>query len=725
LNSSILNGSIICHTRWASVGKVSNHNCHPVSNYKNDLSENPYVHAFVNGDIYNYKEITDKAKMSYNLNSRCTSDTIAVPYLFTDKNIILDKNFVNLKLNKLIGSYALALETSANTNKILISKYGSQGLYFGKSVDNNIMFSSDVYGLVENCRFYYSMPSDYFAILDKRNCNFPITLHSLNKRKVLNVKSTDLVESMITTRDISKMGYSHFLEKEIHETESILNRTCLSHIDINKLKKGKTDFFGSQFHNIDRQIIKKIKHDSFEEIIITGMGTCYTAAVVISRYMRKVLRYQNPKIIVQPHIASEGSAFYLKSNMKNTLVIVIAQSGTTIDTNVYVKLAKNRGAKTISIVNKRDGDVTFLVDSSIYLGNGRDIEMAVPSTKTFNAHVITGYMLTLFFYYNTANPNKSVLLKDMHKIIKSPILAKNSINKFKNIKINNHILESFLTKKNWFMLHDESEVSAVCQEVRIKLSECCYSSVPFHSLEYLKYHKIYNSVIIMMIGKRNSISLNEIRNISKNNCIYIISDKFKYRLKNVTVLNTPNTDTFFSFLPSVIYGQLLSYNIALKMDKRKTLIQELTNNKFGNHAKLNLQKALKNKIFTKGIEEKDLKIIKYLSRSKNNIKNQIKAKTIIDIIKRPIDTIKHQAKTITVGTQRIQETNDIGLSMFPEKDYSSTNNLFYYKELSLFLSNYSINIKKKNHIFFYSSDIDETILYFAINYLNNFCSKFS
>ena len=97
----------------------------------------------------------------------------------------------------------------------------------------------------------------------------------------------------------------------------------------------------------------------------------------------------------------------------------MAQSGTTIDTNIYVKLSKNRGAKTLSIVNKRDGDVTFLVDSSIYLGNGRDIEIAVPSTKTFNAHIVTGYLLTLFFYLNTKNPNKNYLFNEVKKILKS------------------------------------------------------------------------------------------------------------------------------------------------------------------------------------------------------------------------------------------------------------------------------------------------------------------
>ena len=73
------------------------------------------------------------------------------------------------------------------------------------------------------------------------------------------------------------------------------------------------------------------------------MGTCYTAGVAISNYMREILNHVNKEIIIETTIASEGSGFYLDPDMSDTLVIVIAQSGTTIDTNVYVKKAKERG----------------------------------------------------------------------------------------------------------------------------------------------------------------------------------------------------------------------------------------------------------------------------------------------------------------------------------------------------------------------------------------------
>ena len=721
-NTEIINGSIICHTRWASVGKVNDYNCHPITNYEKKHDGIQKLNAFVNGDIYNYNEIIKETKNKYNLTSNCSSDTLAVPFVFTDQKFKFNDLFVKKKLNKLIGSYALTLESDFDTNKLLIAKSGDQGLYIGQSNDSFI-FSSDVYGLIEKCPRYYSIPSGYFFFIDKNKYNLSLTFYPLNNRKKFNLKNEDFKNSVITTRDISKMEYSHFLEKEINQTESILNRTIYNCINFKKLSKGNSNFFGDQFNEIDPEIIKKIKENSFDEIIITGMGTCYTAAVVISRYMRKIFRTQNPKIIVQPHIASEASAFYLKSSMKNTLVIVIAQSGTTIDTNVYVKLSKKRGAKTMSIVNKRDGDITFLVDSSIFLGNGRDIEIAVPSTKTYIGHVISGYLLTLFFYSKYRKFDKLFLFNEVNKILKSPSLATKSIKSFHKMNLSTEIINRFLSKKDWFIIHDNSEMSASCQEVRIKLSECCYTSIPYNGIEYLEYHKIKKSLILFMVKDENSISIHQLKELSKNNYIFIISKNVSYVNKNIIFMKISNTNNFLSFIPSVIYGQLLSYKIALSMDERKKYIQELIDKEFSQTSKNKFKKYLNKNLFIKGIENNEIETIKSLIKSKNHRNNYIKALNTINIIKRPIDTIKHQAKTITVGTQRIERKEKKYFYKYSNKQIDHEINYSLFKQISNFIDQKSILIKEKENIFFYSSDIDESILYFVVNYLNNLSQK--
>ena len=111
--------------------------------------------------------------------------------------------------------------------------------------------------------------------------------------------------------------------------------------------------------------------------------------------------------------------------MQDTLVIVIAQSGTTVDTNVYVQKAKQRGAMSLAIANKREGDVTFLVDSTLYIGNGRDIEISVPSTKTYTAQVIVGYLLSIYFCSKVKTHTKITvdkLQRNIERIQKIPDL---------------------------------------------------------------------------------------------------------------------------------------------------------------------------------------------------------------------------------------------------------------------------------------------------------------
>ena len=154
-------------------------------------------------------------------------------------------------------------------------------------------------------------------------------------------------------------------------------------------------------NNYPKKIINRLENDKIKNIIITGMGSCYTAAVGISKYLSKLLIHNRKfGIKVQATVASEGSGFYLSKNMTDTIVVIVAQSGTTIDTNVYAKLAKIRGAYTIAIANKRDGDITYIVENCLYLGNGRDVELSVPSTKTYTCHLFLGFIFELSLTMN-------------------------------------------------------------------------------------------------------------------------------------------------------------------------------------------------------------------------------------------------------------------------------------------------------------------------------------
>ncbi len=115
---------------------------------------------------------------------------------------------------------------------------------------------------------------------------------------------------------------------------------------------------------IPKKLLHKFQANEIDEIVITGMGTCYTAAITIAAIMSNHPAIRESLIRVKAYLASELSAFHIRENMDSTVLIAIAQSGTTIDTNVAVKMAKERGAYTLAILNKRLGDISYLVDTT-------------------------------------------------------------------------------------------------------------------------------------------------------------------------------------------------------------------------------------------------------------------------------------------------------------------------------------------------------------------------
>ena len=317
----------ITHTRWASVGEVNLSNCHPLINYH----KQNFSFYYMNGDITNYLNIKNKLlkEKKFILNDRkCTNDLQTLPSL-----TIHQQSKFNSELD---GSYVIFFHTTLNPNEILIYKKGKQGIYYTLDNDDNIHFASDVYGLINKSNIFKRVIGNQTIVI---NNNFTYKLKKDRK---------NFIKTNLLTRDLSKRGFSRFFLKEIYDTEIFLKRTILNYIDINKKS------FQNFSHVLKPKIIEKLKNKKISRIIFTGMGSCYSASLVISEYLSNHLFDADINHIkVEATVASEGSGFHLSKNMNDTIVIIIAQSGTTIDTNVFANLARRRGAYTMALVNKR------------------------------------------------------------------------------------------------------------------------------------------------------------------------------------------------------------------------------------------------------------------------------------------------------------------------------------------------------------------------------------
>ena len=637
--------NFIIHTRWASVGEVNLSNCHPLINfYKQNTS-----YFYMNGDITNYtnikKELLNDKKFILNDN-KSTNDLQILPSL-----LLHQKSAFN---NKLDGSYVIFYHTTLNPDEILIYKKGVQGLYYTLDSDDNIHFASDVYGLINKSNIFKKAIENQNIVVNK---NFAYNLKKDRK---------NFIRTNLLTRDLSKRGFSRYFLKEINDTEIFLKRTILNYIDTNKKS------FKNLKHILKPKILEKLKNKKINKIIFTGMGSCHTASVVISDYLSKCLFSASINHIqVEATVASEGSGFHLSENMNDTIVVIIAQSGTTIDTNVFARLAKNRGAHTIALVNKKDGDVTFIVENNLYLGNGRDIEMSVPSTKTYTCHLVLGFIFSEQILSIYSKKIKKLFIETSKQLISANYI--NNLIKTLNLEINK-IKFNILDYTNWVVVFDDSVNSLNAMELRIKLSECCYKAIPhMHFKNFEKMH--LTKCLVFYVGSKIELFA---KKHPSNYYILISSGKRNNELKNLKIVRL-NSKNFISLnVETSLALQLLSYNMSEKIDK-------LSHSQNNNFSMKKLIKFLFNK--------EDLKYLNSLSEKKKNI-------YISEKLKRPIDSIIHQAKTVTVGALRQDKTKFDNLDMANQHEHVLNNVVNYYIDKDRIQSKYVIKLKKIDKVVF-------------------------
>lgn len=335
-------GSAICHTRWATHGKVCLENAHPQSNKTNTIM---IVH---NGIIENYKVL----KKSVNCAFTSETDSEVIAKLMDNfSGSILDKFCKTI--NSLEGSYAIACLTDKN-NKLYLAKNKSP-LYLAK-VDGGYLASSDIACFCG--KDYYALKDNMVAVVDKNSCEF------YQKGKHIKLSIT---KNKYNAEIQSKNGYSHYMLKEIDETpvaiRSIIN------------------FYKNSLDSLN--IIQLIKN---RKIVISGCGTAYHAGLMGKNWFEN-----NYNSDVECIISSE---LRYKPNFidKNSVVVLVSQSGETADVLAVAERAKQNGNKIIAITNVEYSTLALIADVVCPLK--ANAEISVASTKAYSAMLIVFYLLS-------------------------------------------------------------------------------------------------------------------------------------------------------------------------------------------------------------------------------------------------------------------------------------------------------------------------------------------
>ncbi len=360
LSASPLSGHIgIGHTRWATHGRPSDRNAHPHGDCENHFV---IVH---NGIIENYMELKEKLlAKGHKFQSETDSEVIAHLMEELDTGDFLET--VRKILPYITGTYTLLFMDREHPDTIICTKKDNP-LIVGLGEGENFI-ASDIPAIITRTRRIYVLSDGEIAVVRADGVQvFDADGLPISKK---------VQEVTWTAEAAEKGGYPHFMLKEIYEQPKAIRDTVNMHVG----KDGLVTFEDLHWTRVDLE--------KFDRVLITACGTAYHAGLVAKHYIERFV-----KIPTTVEIASEYR--YSKPlTSERTLVIVVSQSGETIDTLAALKEAKRLGALSVAVTNSIGSSIARESDYTIYTLAGPEI--AVASTKAYTTQLVALLMLALY-----------------------------------------------------------------------------------------------------------------------------------------------------------------------------------------------------------------------------------------------------------------------------------------------------------------------------------------
>ena len=549
-------GNAVCgtcgigHTRWATHGEPSEINAHP------HMSDDGNVVGVHNGIIENYQELKEKLiRKGYTFySSTDTEVAIKLVDYYYKKYEHTPVDAINHAIVRIRGSYALALMFKDYPEEIFVARKDSPMIL---GVNNGESYlASDVPAILKYTRNVYYIGNMEMARLKKGE----ITFYNLDG----DVIEKELVEIKWNAEAAEKAGYEHFMMKEIHEQPRVIADTLHS-----VYKDGVLDLSSVGLADED---IKKIS-----QIYIVACGSAYHVGVV-AQYVIEDLA----KIRVRVDVASEFR--YRRPILKSDdLVIIISQSGETADSLAALRLAKEKGVKTLAIVNVIGSSIAREADSVFYTLAGPEI--AVATTKAYSTQLIASYCLAIQF---------AKVRGELTEVQCADMLAELEAlpDKVKKILDDKERIQWFAAKQanmcDIFFIGRGIDY-AVSLEGSLKLKEISYIHSEAYSAGELKHGTI--SLIedgTLVIGTLTQDALYE-KTVSnmvecKSRGAYLmgLTTYGNYETEDICdfTVYIPKTDAYFTASLAVIPLQLLGYYVSvakgLDVDKPRNLAKSVT-----------------------------------------------------------------------------------------------------------------------------------------------------
>ena len=550
----------IGHTRWATHGDPTQTNAHPhVSGNCTGSGSGPVESVVVgvhNGIIENYQELKEKLlRHGYQFYSQTDTEVVIklVDYYYKKYNIgpidAIAKTMVRVR-----GSYALEMMFLDYPGEIWVARKDSP-MIIGIT-DNETYVASDVPAILKYTNQVYYIGNLEMGRLSPGKAVF----YDLNGDEILK----EQVEITFSAEAADKAGFEHFMMKEIHEQPRAVEDTLDFAIENGRINLGKI--------GITDEIIKEIT-----QIHIVACGSAWhvgTAAQYVIEDLAKIpvrvelgseFRYRNP--ILNP----------------NDLVVIISQSGETADSLAALREAKDRGIRTLAIVNVEGSSIAREADHVFYTKAG--IEIAVATTKGYMTQLVVTYMLAMQFGLVRGHIDEDTYLHYIAELRKIPAAISKILEEKERLQ---WFAAKYASMRDSFYIGRGIDY-AVCQEGSLKMKEISYVHSEAYAGGELKHGTISlieDGILVVGVLTQDDLFEKTISNMveCKSRGAYLmgLTTYGHYEIEETAdfVIYVPRIDSHFVGCLAVVPLQLLGYYVAvakgLDVDKPRNLAKSVT-----------------------------------------------------------------------------------------------------------------------------------------------------
>ncbi len=523
----------IGHIRWATHGAPTTVNAHP---HSCNCGKLVLVH---NGIIENFKELREELEKDGCV-FRSQTDTETVAHLIA-REFGKVKNLteaVRIATKRIEGAYALCVMhqdvkdtiVATKRNAPLLVGIGEHEYYVASDVPATIDYTKKAMYLDDNQ--IVTLTPDSMVLIDAEGTKLPCKIEVLPWESV----------------SLSKMGYKHFMMKEIHEQPSII-RNLLS----GKISDLEEPLYLPEV-NLNVENIKKLNR-----VQIVACGTSLHAAMV-GKYILE--DFCGIAVDVEP----SSEYIYRKTvTDEHTLVIGVSQSGETADTITAIKQSKERDSHILIITNRPDSTMAREADSLISVCAG--IEVSVAATKSYMAQLVSFYLLALYMAEIKGSMEKETLVKLKKDLIKLPEKADEILSHENVVKA---CARTYANAKNFVYIARGINFPTAL-EGALKLKEISYINATGYPAGELKHGPIamldetLPVLSIMMKGKvYDKILSNSEEAKARDAKMIALTNSTDEKLDDLfdNIIRIPETDEYLSPILAIIPLQLLAYYIA-------------------------------------------------------------------------------------------------------------------------------------------------------------------